>query len=275
MKIVNKPTDSSDSSPHHTCIAKGDSAATHHYWHEKDMPILKHLRHAIGPSVQLPNDKFLPCNQQGEIPSSDFLTAIGKNAMISPGLKSSSLMSLGQLCDDDCTIILAKQKSFVMKNRKVIITGTRNSHDGLWDIPMSTKIQNNCTAPPSHSSLYCHPQRTSKPPKPLSTQRGNNPHRKIVNAKYNVNTTRMPHLNSVLQHQIQRDAKAFKAVNITPKNHKLNVIMRKQTTHKELVQYLHAACQSPVKSTWIKAIQNNNFVSWPGLTAKLVKKHCH
>jgi hypothetical protein len=36
---------------------------------------------------------------------------------------------------------------------------------------------------------------------------------------------------------------------------------------------LHAACFSPVKSTWIKAIKNGNFLSWPGLTEHAVEKH--
>jgi hypothetical protein len=35
---------------------------------------------------------------------------------------------------------------------------------------------------------------------------------------------------------------------------------------KDLNNYLHAACFSPVKSTWITAIKNGNFSSWPGLT---------
>jgi hypothetical protein len=32
---------------------------------------------------------------------------------------------------------------------------------------------------------------------------------------------------------------------------------------KELIHYLHAACLSPVKSTWIAAIKNGNSTSWP------------
>jgi hypothetical protein len=35
---------------------------------------------------------------------------------------------------------------------------------------------------------------------------------------------------------------------------------------KELINNLHAACFNPVKSTWIAAIKNGNFTSWPGLT---------
>jgi hypothetical protein len=36
---------------------------------------------------------------------------------------------------------------------------------------------------------------------------------------------------------------------------------------------MHAACFSPVKSTWITAIKNGHFTSWPGLTEHAVEKH--
>jgi hypothetical protein len=42
---------------------------------------------------------------------------------------------------------------------------------------------------------------------------------------------------------------------------------------KDLINYLHAACFSPIKSTWIKAINNGNFLSWPGLNEHTVEKH--
>jgi hypothetical protein len=38
------------------------------------------------------------------------------------------------------------------------------------------------------------------------------------------------------------------------------------SNQKDLIKYLHAACFSPVKSTWITAIKNGHFTSWPGLT---------
>jgi hypothetical protein len=44
-------------------------------------------------------------------------------------------------------------------------------------------------------------------------------------------------------------------------------------TQKDLINYLHAACFSPVKSTWIKAIKNGNFSSWPRLNEHTVDKH--
>ena len=41
----------------------------------------------------------------------------------------------------------------------------------------------------------------------------------------------------------------------------------------EAVKWMHAICGYPVKSTWIKAIKKNDFVSWPVLTTKLVSGH--
>jgi hypothetical protein len=56
--------------------------------------------------------------------------------------------------------------------------------------------------------------------------------------------------------------------------------MGKQCNHahgnnnqKDLINYLHAACLSPVKSTWITAIKNGKFLSWPGLIEHAVEKH--
>jgi hypothetical protein len=41
----------------------------------------------------------------------------------------------------------------------------------------------------------------------------------------------------------------------------------------KLVRYHHAAAGFPTKPTWLKAIKNKQFASWPGLTANAVIKH--
>ena len=47
-----------------------------------------------------------------------------------------------------------------------------------------------------------------------------------------------------------------------------------QTTSKaKLIQFLHQCAFSPPPSTWIKAINNNQFATWPGLTADAVRKY--
>jgi hypothetical protein len=65
------------------------------------------------------------------------------------------------------------------------------------------------------------------------------------------------------------------ALQETPKSNYKNACNHAHETSnfKELTNYIHAAAFSPVKSTWIKAIQNVNFSSWPGLTEDAVQKH--
>lgn len=54
-------------------------------------------------------------------------------------------------------------------------------------------------------------------------------------------------------------------------NHALSAYT--QQMQKELVECPHAAAFSPVKQTWIRAVNNNQFNTWPGLTAQAINKH--
>jgi hypothetical protein len=45
------------------------------------------------------------------------------------------------------------------------------------------------------------------------------------------------------------------------------------STKPDLIQYMHTSCFSPVSSTWLRAIRNNNFVTWPGVSSHAVTKH--
>ena len=47
----------------------------------------------------------------------------------------------------------------------------------------------------------------------------------------------------------------------------------KTKTKKDLILFYHAACFSPTTRTFIQAIKNNAFTSWPGLTAELAAKY--
>ena len=41
----------------------------------------------------------------------------------------------------------------------------------------------------------------------------------------------------------------------------------------QAIRYLHAAAGFPAKESWVKAINNGNYVTWPGLSAEMVSKH--
>ena len=61
-------------------------------------------------------------------------------------------------------------------------------------------------------------------------------------------------------------------INIQPPTHTANNVYQ-LTRKKDLVQYMHAACFSPVPTTWCAAINAGSFNTWPGLTAELVRLH--
>ena len=60
---------------------------------------------------------------------------------------------------------------------------------------------------------------------------------------------------------------------LQPPVQKLNAILRKDKTKQELAHYLHACCYSPRISTFVQAIRNGNFITWPGLDHKLIERH--
>ena len=112
-------------------IAKGDSGATQHYWRDQDKCCLDNISSFDGPEVTLPNNEVIKSTERGSLPLSTKLGIKAQQASILPCLKSSSLISLGQLCDDDCKILLDKKSLFVVKDKELIMEGYRNIHDSL------------------------------------------------------------------------------------------------------------------------------------------------
>ena len=106
---MNKPVDSHLSSNNNIVIAKGDSGASAHYWREQDKAILQNIHPDTSVKVTLPNAEPISSTLKGTIPLTSKLTSKARQATVLPNLHSSSLISLGQLCDDDCKIILDKK----------------------------------------------------------------------------------------------------------------------------------------------------------------------
>ena len=49
--------------------------------------------------------------------------------------------------------------------------------------------------------------------------------------------------------------------------------LEQMTIKASLIEFLHKAMFSPVKSTWLRAIRRNHFVTWPGINSIDVGKH--
>ena len=195
--------------------------------------------------------------------------------MILPGLKSASLISIGQLCDDDCDVLLNKTKLVAIKDNKIILKGTRNYSDGLWDIPIYKRriSEQNYPDPSIHPGIYA----TNKLELANSLRvhhskitPTSNRHRRLPRHMRYYDQLLQDNIDYIsIDKQVRQDKKTYIPVTITSPS--MSVIIHKKKTHTDLVKYLHAAAFSPVKSTFQKAIQNNHFKSWPGLTPTILK----
>ena len=64
-----------------------------------------------------------------------------KNAttvFILPKLTNESLLSVSQLCDNDCSVQFHKNNCDIIHNNKIIMKDTRNFNDSLYDIKFSS-----------------------------------------------------------------------------------------------------------------------------------------
>ena len=104
-------------------MAKGDSAASHHYWRQEDSRVLSDIFEKPGPSVVIPNNSTIDVTHQGNLPLSNKLSPTARNAMILPGLKSVSLVLIGKLCDDDCDVLLNKKTLLAIKTQRDCASG--------------------------------------------------------------------------------------------------------------------------------------------------------
>ena len=121
-------------------------------------------------------------------------------------LKSASLLSIGQLCDSNCSAFFTKKDVAIFNLDKTpVLNGTRNTSDGLWHVTIET------------SQTETSPTATI--------------------------------------------------------NQSANSVLRLYKIKSELASYLHAAAGCPTKSNFIQATHNENFITWPGLTSKLISKH--
>ena len=92
-------------------------------------------------SVRVANGANIESSTRATIPLAAELSSAGQVDHIFDDLKSGSLISIGQLCNDDCIALFTKYHVDIIKHHKVIIQGKRNPTNGLWNIPLSPPSQ--------------------------------------------------------------------------------------------------------------------------------------
>ena len=133
----------------------------------------------------MPNNETMSATRTGNTHLASSLSDHAKKAHIFDGLHCASLISLGQLFDDDRVKISDKNWINIIKGKTLILKGHRNNTDGLRYILISRPVRNRAME-----------------------------------------------------------------------------IIKKDKTKTELIQYLHGCCLRPTPRTFLKAINDANFLTW-------------
>jgi hypothetical protein len=90
-----------------------------------------------GPTVLSASGDVMRSCVTGILPLSPLLSDTAQKAFVLDELRTGTLVSLAQICDDDCLAVFSKFDVKILKKDQVIITGVR-SDNGLWTIPLHT-----------------------------------------------------------------------------------------------------------------------------------------
>ena len=113
-----------------------DSGATGSFVTTEDQRVLTNLVTTNdGPTILAANGNTMPTQAQGQLQLSSTLTPKAQHAFVLDDLKTGTLISLSQLCDDDCIVLFTKYGVNIIKNDQGIITD-RREHNGLWSVSL-------------------------------------------------------------------------------------------------------------------------------------------
>ena len=127
--------------PLNTHSAIVDSGCTGHYF-PPNLPVtnIQPIQHDF--AVTLPDSSKIQATHTAAV-SIPTLDSTATKTYLFPNLHS-ALLSVGQLCDANCTVTFQKQQVLVYNDKKnIIATGIRDPQTGLWKIPLPiTNLQN-------------------------------------------------------------------------------------------------------------------------------------
>ena len=126
--------------------ALADTAATHNYLDNEASNFCDNLIPAFGPNIKVENGNIITLNQQSTLELSNKLSKQAQLSYIIDKLATGSLISIGQLCGNDCTAFFSKYNLKIIKNNTVIIECKQNCQ-GLRDILLEN------TSTPQHRKI--------------------------------------------------------------------------------------------------------------------------
>ena len=118
----------------YACIS--DTAATKHYFIPHYLNICDKVKDTLGPKVAVADGRMIYLTKKAILPLSNKLTEKARVAFSFDNLKSGSLISIGQLCDDDFIAIFTKYDVQIIRHNEILIRGKQTDNE-LWKIPLS------------------------------------------------------------------------------------------------------------------------------------------
>jgi hypothetical protein len=160
-------------SPRYNRYAILDSGATGTFVTSNDAKYLQNPTTVDdGPMIHSASGTSMPATQQGNLNLSKKLSASAQTAYVLDDLKTGTLISLAQLCDDDCIAIFSKYEVQIVKQDQVIIKGKRMPN-GIWSIPITQTTTHQANAilrtdqPKQELAAYLHAALGSPAPSTL------------------------------------------------------------------------------------------------------------
>jgi hypothetical protein len=141
--------------------------------------------------------------------------------------------------DDKEVNYYEKATTKIIVSEEAVLRGWRCPRDKLWRVPLTPDVRNQKT----DTIVLDHPLGHAS-----------------LNSMYEVASTTITRQHiaaiSLLAHRREYLHNVYELPSIEP-----------------TIRYLHAAAGYPVKATWLKAIRNGNFSTWPLINVKNVAKH--
>ena len=166
-----------------------------------------------------------------------------------PALADQSLLSGGKfaeagyisICDGEEVNIYDGRTARIEVSEAAVLRGWRCPRSKLWRVPLQAKVTNLN----AHTLLLDGPNGTES-----------------LNSLYSLpsSTTMLNHIEAFTQGPTPSPVEAINNVYELP-------------SIEPAIRYLHGAAGFPPKATWIKAIRNGNYLTWPLLTVKNVNKY--
>ena len=115
-----------------------DSGSTDTLIRKSESNILKNITPHTGLTVKLPNGELIKSCAIGDLPispSGDTISAY----VFSDNILQHSLLSLSDLCNSGCTVVLTNTDIKINKGTNIIMHGTKQEHDKLWHIELDSR----------------------------------------------------------------------------------------------------------------------------------------